>query len=129
MSILDDIRAAVHRSAGGLPRPFWVLWTGTLVNRMGQFVVPFLAIYLTQARGFSVLQAGMVAAIYGAGAAIAGPLGGYLADRVGRRFVMVSALALGGASMIGLGFARRIDVLAPATFLVALVSEMYRPGV
>ena len=56
----------MKRAAAGLPRPFWVLWTGMLVNRAGSFVVPFLAIYLTQARGFSAAQAGIVAALYGA---------------------------------------------------------------
>jgi hypothetical protein len=31
---------------GGLPRPFWFLWAGTLVNRLGYFVAPFLTLYL-----------------------------------------------------------------------------------
>jgi hypothetical protein len=35
---------------GGLPRPFWVLFGGTLVNRVGGFVIVFLAIYLTEVR-------------------------------------------------------------------------------
>ncbi len=122
------IRASVNAAAGGLPRPFWFLWTGTLVNRLGTFVLPFLAIYLTQVRGFSVMQAGMVSALYGAGGAIAGPLGGTLADHVGRRFTMVLALGLGGCGMIALGFAHRLEVIAPATFVVALVNEMYRPA-
>ncbi len=121
-------RAAVHEHAGGLPRPFWVIWTGTLFNRMGTFVLPFLALYLTQRRGFSIAQTGMVAAIYGLGGALANFIGGTLADRIGRRFVMMLALGLGGACMIGLGFAQRIEVIAPATFLVALVTEMYRPA-
>ncbi len=122
------IRESLRGVAGGLPRPFWFLWTGTLVNRMGTFVVPFLAIYLTQVRGFSVMQAGLVAALYGAGSAIAGPLGGTLADHVGRRFTMVLALGVGGTGMIALGSAHRLDIIAPATFGVALVSEMYRPA-
>ena len=122
------LRDSLRELAGALPRPFWILWAGIFVNRMGWFVVPFLAIYLTQARGCSVLQAGMVAALYGAGAALAGPVGGYLADHVGRRAVMVGALSLGGASMIALGLARRLEIIAPASFLVAFISEMYRPA-
>ena len=123
------IRAQLHIMAGGLPRPFWVLWCGILINRMGTFVVPFLAIYLTQVRGFSIAQAGMVASLYGVGSSIAAPVGGYLADHLGRRIVMVGALTLGGACMIGLGFAHGLATIAPATFVVALVSDMYRPGV
>ena len=88
----ESRRSRALEVARGLPRPFWVLWAGTLVNRAGSFVVPFLAIYLTQARGFSAAQAGIVAALYGAGAAVASPLGGYFDTvtawalaRVGRR--------------------------------------------
>lgn len=129
MSLPARLREHARALAGDLPAPFWVLWTGTLVNRCGMFVVPFLAIYLTRERGFSPSQAGLVAALYGAGATLAGAIGGVLADRVGRRATLVGALALGGAAMIGLGFARRIEVIAPATFLVALITEMYRPAV
>ena len=99
-----------------------------LVNRAGSFVVPFLAIYLTQARGFSAAQAGIVAALYGAGAAVASPLGGYLADHIGRRATLIGALGLGGLGMIALGFARNIAIIAPACFLVAAVGESYRPA-
>ena len=36
---------------GSLPGQYWLLFSGTFVNRFGHFVVPFLAIYLKQ-RGF-----------------------------------------------------------------------------
>ena len=121
-------RRRVLDAVAGLPRPFWVLWTGMLVNRAGSFVVPFLAIYLTQARGFSAAQAGVVAASYGAGALFASPLGGYLADHAGRRATLIGALALGGLGMIALGFARDLAVILPSCFLVAMVGEAYRPA-
>ncbi|MEZ5301588.1 MAG: hypothetical protein R3F11_13200 [Verrucomicrobiales bacterium] len=37
-SLLRDLRE--------LPREFWVLFTGTFINRFGTFVMPFLAIFL-----------------------------------------------------------------------------------
>ena len=50
---------------GGLPRrPFWVLFGGTLVNRVGGFVIVFLAIYLTAVRGLNAAQAGAVISAY-----------------------------------------------------------------
>jgi MFS family permease len=112
--------------AGGLPRAFWLIWSGTLVNRCGNFVLPFLAIYLTEARGLSPAQAGLIVALYGAGATIASPVGGYLSDHIGRRATLVLALGLGGAGMIAMGFAQRLEVIAPGIFAVALVTEMYR---
>jgi len=127
-STLEARRRRALDVAAGLPRPFWVLWAGMLVNRAGSFVVPFLAIYLTQARGLSAAQAGVVAALYGAGAAVASPLGGYLADHAGRRRTLIGALTCGGLGMIALGFARDIAVIAPACFVVAMVGESYRPA-
>ncbi len=112
----------------GLPRPFWVLFAGMLVNRTGTFVVPFLAIYLTRVRGVSVAEAGMVAALWGAGAAIASPMGGFCADRFGRRGTMLFALAVGGAGMIAMGFLRPLPAIAAAAFTVAMLGEMYRPA-
>ena len=44
--------AFLSTKIGGLPRSFWVLWSGTLVNRIGYMVEPFLAYYLTGIRGF-----------------------------------------------------------------------------
>jgi MFS family permease len=128
MHVTSEARPRAFAMVRGLPRTFWVLWCGMLVNRAGSFVVPFLAIYLTQGRGFSAAQAGIVAALYGAGAAVASPLGGYLADHAGRRATLIGALAFGGLGMIALGFAREIAVIAPACFLVAAVGEAYRPA-
>src|SRR5438093_104938 len=128
MPFASGVRDRLRSATARLPRSFWVLWAGTLVTRIGSFVLPFLALYLTEALHLSLSQAGLVIALYGAGGAVAGPLGGYLADRFGRRVTMVLALGLGGVGMIALGLVHRVEHLAPAVFLVALVSEMYRPA-
>lgn len=127
-SFVDGVRARIHESAGGLPRTFWILCGGILVNRAGSFVLVYLSVYLTQARGYPIATAGMVAALYGAGSMTASLLGGYLADHLGRRRTMLVALVLGGLGIIGLGFARDLRVIAPAAFFVAMMGEAYRPA-
>ena len=112
----------------GLPRTFWVLCAGMFMNRCGAFVVPFLSVYLTQVRGYSIATAGLVAALYGLGAMLASVAGGYCADHFGRRATMLAALAGGGLGMIALGFARDVRVIATAAFTIALVGEAYRPA-
>jgi len=128
MTAIDAVRTRVRAIGAGLPRTYWVLWAGMLVNRAGCFVMPFLAVYLTQGRGLSPATAGAIASLYGAGSAVASALGGYLADHIGRRATMAGALLLGGLGMIGLGFAHTLWLIAPATFLVALLGECYRPA-
>ena len=113
----------------GLPRTFWTLWIGTLVNRLGGFVVPFLSLYLTRGRGVSVDHTGMVISLYGLGLIGAGPLGGLIADRIGRRTAMLLGLGVGGMCAIALGLAESLAGIAALTFLFALIGETYRPGV
>ena len=112
----------------GLPRTFWYLWTGSLVNRLGGFVYTFLALYLTQARHFTVAHAGLVIALYGAGSFASGPVGGYLADHLGRRLTMLCSFVLGAAAMLQLGFARAPQHIALSTFLLGFFSDLFRPA-
>ena len=114
---------------GGLPRPFWFLWAGTLVNRTGSFIVPFLALYLTGERGFSVAQAGLVLTVHGLGAAVSQPVGGVLADRLGRRRTMVLGLASSAVALLVLGAARSLPELVVAALAYGLCLDLFRPAV
>ena len=70
------------QAGADLPRAFWVIFIGTVINRLGYVVEPFLALYLVRGRGLSVGTAGVLIACFGAGAFVSQPLGGVLADRV-----------------------------------------------
>ncbi len=67
----------------GLPRAYWLLFIGTLVNRIGGFVVPFLTLYLANQRHIPISQAGLIVSLFGAGSFIAQLSGRELADRFG----------------------------------------------
>ena len=112
----------------GLPRAFWVIFAGTIVNRLGQFVQPFLALYLVGGRDLSVKTAGVVVACYGAGSIVSQPLGGWLADRVGRRRTMVLGLVATATSLGVLGVSRPLWAIGAAAALVGLAMDIYRPG-
>lgn len=115
-------------AAGGLPPVFWTLWTGMLVNRLASFVITFLALYLVRERGFTADAAGRVVALYGVGLLLAGPIGGLLADRHGRRVTMLMGLSLGGLCVAVIGFVRDPLALAVLAFLSALAGDLYRPA-
>lgn len=110
-----------------LPREYWILFSGTLVNRFGHFVIPFLAIYLAQ-QGHDAKVASFALAAYGAGALIAGAIGGYLADRIGRKATMLVACAGSALSMLLLSQARGVPELVSFTFLNGLLSAIYGPA-
>jgi MFS family permease len=122
------LREALASRTRGLPAAFWTIWCGLVVNRLASFVLPFLSVYLVRDRGFLPAQAGRVLALYGVGMTVAGPVGGFLADRAGRRITMVLALALGAAAVCTLTLAREPVVLFAMAFLCAAAAEMYRPA-
>ncbi|MCU7824058.1 MDR family MFS transporter [Kitasatospora sp. DSM 101779] len=129
MSAAVRLRSTASEAVGGLPRQFWWLWTSTLVNRLGGFVVTFLALYLTGDRGFSPAYAGLVASLFGLGSAIAAVGGGVLADRWGRRPTLLAAQLGTAASTAVLGFCQDRVAIAVTAFLVGLASNASRPAV
>jgi MFS family permease len=112
-----------------LPGVFWTLWLGTLINRSGGFVVPFLSLYVTHQRHESNATAGLVLSLYGAGSVLASLCGGMLADRAGRRTTMLISLFGGSFAMLSIGFANTRATLAASTFVMGAVAEMFRPAV
>jgi MFS family permease len=110
-----------------LPRPVWILFGGTFINRFGTFVMPFLAIYLTR-QGYSPARAGFAVSMYGAGHIIASMLGGHLADRIGRRHTIALSMFGSAAMMLALSQARAFPTIVVFTFLVGLAGELYRPA-
>ncbi|MFC9331173.1 MDR family MFS transporter [Kitasatospora sp. NPDC057015] len=129
MPVPARISRIASETTGGLPRQFWWLWTSTLVNRLGGFVVTFLALYLTADRGYSASYAGLVASLFGLGSAVAALGAGVLADRVGRRPTLVTA-QLGTAVFTAvLGFSDGPVAIAVVAFLVGLFNNASRPAV
>ncbi len=122
-------RAWWTRRAGGLPRSFWVVFAGTVINRLGYVVEPFLALYLVHGRGLSVGVAGLLIACFGAGAFVSQPLGGLLADRAGRRLTIILGMTGSAVGFIVLGLAPTLVVIGIAAALCGLAIDLYRPAV
>lgn len=76
------------------PRAVLVLATGDLVASFGfSLFFPFLTIYLVQTMGASAAQAGLVVAAYSLCSIVSGIVGGWLADRIGRRPVLIGSIS------------------------------------
>lgn len=129
MRLPNRLRRVLTQTVGGLSPTFWYLWAGTLVNRLGSFVMPFMSLYLTQGRHLSVADAGLIVSLTGAGSSLAGPLGGVLSDRIGRRATLLLALGVGGLGTMALGFVHALWGIAVLTFCVGLVTDLARPAV
>jgi len=113
----------------GLPPTYWLIWSGTLINRLGGFVIPFLTLYLTTQRQIPISQATLMVSFFGAGSFIAQLTGGELTDRFGRRPVLLMSFFITPIFMITLGFVRTLPLISISTFAVGFFMDLYRPAV
>ncbi len=118
-SFIHDLRT--------LPRSAWFLFAGTFINRFGSFVIPFLAIYVRQ-RGFTKNEAALALTAYGLGHFVASMLGGYLADRIGRRKTISLSMFSSAISMLLLSQANSVSSIVALTALTGMTTELYRPA-
>lgn len=128
MTTVIDRTGFLRSRTGGLPRPFWVLFAGTFVNRLGTMVEPFIGIYLTQARGVSLATAGLVMTMFGVGSLLSQPIAGWLADHFGRRVTLTGGMVATAATMISLGYTTSVPGLVVGMLVLGIVVDAYRPA-
>jgi hypothetical protein len=112
-------------------RTVFVLATGDLVASFGfSLIFPFLTIYLTTELGASAAEAGAILGAYAVASIGSTAVGGWLADRIGRKIVMVVSITLTALVILGLGQARDLAVVALLTLVLGLVDPPFirRPG-
>jgi predicted MFS family arabinose efflux permease len=127
-SLFRSIAASYRDAFAGLNRTVWLLSVAALINRSGTMVLPFLALYLTEQRGFTTAGAGRALALYGIGGMGASYLGGWLCDRIDPRRVMTWSLSLLGCGFLLLGqLEGRIAILG-AILALSIFGEVFRPA-
>lgn len=120
--------SAMFNAYINLPRQVHLLCLGTLVNRAGAFVLAFLTIYVNEKLGYSVRVGTQCFAVFGVGSLVASIIGGQLADRIGRRPVMLIALFGGATMLLVMSVVQDQYGLMACIFAFALLNEMYRPA-
>ena len=126
--MLRAIALSYREAFAGLRRPVWFLAVASLVNRAGTMVIPFLALYLTEERGFTTSGAGQVLAVYGVGGMVASLLGGWLCDRFDPRGVMTGSLILTGLGFVALGQMESRPAIFITILLLSIAGETFRPA-
>jgi len=111
-----------------LPPAVRLLITGALVNRLGGFIVPYLAIVLRREFRLSPSEVGLLLTCYGAGSLVSVLIGGVVADRLGRRLAMTASLFGGGGLACLMGLSPSIRVFIPLLVIFGFVADLYRPA-
>ncbi|MDF2472949.1 MAG: transporter [Anaerocolumna sp.] len=91
------LKLSIIETYRGLPKNMYILFGATIINRFGDFVMPFLTMYLTTKIGLSFEIAGIIVTIASLTGIPSSILGGKFADQIGRKKTYV--IAQGGAAL------------------------------
>ncbi|MFE5619961.1 MDR family MFS transporter [Streptomyces sp. NPDC056463] len=111
----------------GLPPTVWTLFAGTVINRLGFMVTPFLVFFLA-ARDVTGPETTYVLGALGAGNLLGPAVGGVLADRVGRRPTMLLGLVGSAAAQGALFVAPGVWTMAAAALLISAMGALVGPA-
>ncbi|MFJ3906569.1 MFS transporter [Streptomyces sp. NPDC090025] len=114
-------------SFSNLPSVVWTLFAGTVINRLGFLVTPFLVFFLAS-RGVTGAGTSYVLAALGAGNLIGPAVGGVLADRIGRRPTMLIGLVGSAVAQGALFVAPGVWTMAAAALLISAAGMAVSPA-
>ena len=112
----------------GLPRTFWVLWLGNLIDRIGGFGYAFLSLYLTGQKHLAIDETAAILSLGGLGGFAGALVGGVLADHLGRKTTLVASMATSGVVMAALGLVRDPWPIAALWLIYGFASAAARPA-
>lgn len=113
----------------GLSKEIWLLSLVTFINRAGAMVLPFLSLYLVNAKGFTLPQVGWIMTCFGLGSLAGTWVGGKLTDSIGAYKVITTSLFLGGLGFIALQFMESFYGFCLGIFALIFVADAYRPAI
>lgn len=92
-------------------------------------VIPFLSLYLTKSRGFSLEEVGWILSFFGLGSVTGSWLGGKLTDKFGHYKTMAGSLIVSSVLFVLLQFPESFWGICIGIFLVMAVADTFRPAV
>ncbi len=119
----------IFETYSGLPRDIYVLFVARVVNSMGSFVFPFLTLLLTKRLGLSPAEAGIVLLVSSVTFVPGSLIGGRLADRVGRKKVLVVASLSAAALFVPCAFLGNSPLVAVFIIGADFFSGMTNPAI
>jgi MFS family permease len=111
------------------PPAFWTYNIIVFIDRLGGFMLyPFFALYLTQKYDIGMSTVGILFGIFSLSGMVGSALGGAIADRMGRKTVIIFSLILSSLSALGMGFAPTLGVFIAVSVLVGTLANIGGPA-
>ncbi len=111
------------------PNPFKVLVFATFIDRLGSFLLfPFFALYITDHFGVGMTQVGFLFMVFSAGSIIGSGIGGALADKYGRRAMLLLGLVASGVGSIAMGLINDLNIFFIIASILGVLGDLGGPA-
>jgi len=121
--------ARLRKIYNEFPRLFWIVVGTRFIDAIGgTLLFPFFALYITQKFHVGMTQAGILLGMSSLFGLAGSMVGGALADKFGRRRLILFGLILSALSSLMFGLANDIKVLYPLIIVVGLLSNVAHPA-
>lgn len=110
-----------------LPKEIHILFLGKIVNSLGFFVFPFLAIFLTSNLGMAENRVGLILMITAAAYIPGALIGGKLSDNYGRKKTLVLFQTLAALCLVPCAFSENPKVIVSLLVLTSIFNGASQP--
>jgi len=126
---MKNIFAKITKVYNEFPRLFWIVVFARFIDALGGTILfPFFSLYVTERFGVGMMQAGILLGINSFFALGGSMVGGALADKFGRRKLILFGLVFSGLSSLSLGLADSIQMMYPLIIFVGLLVSVANPA-
>ena len=111
------------------PRTFRILVAATFIDRLGGgLIFPFLALYVAQRFHVSMTQIGLLFGTWSISSLVGSTIGGALADKFGRKFILIFGLLFSAGSALFMGFVNDFRIFYLVAIFAGAFSDMGHPA-
>jgi len=123
--MLTRLRNTYHE----FPQTFWIVVLARFIDGVGgTLIFPFFALYITQKFNVGMTQAGVLLGIFSVSGLIGNMIGGGLADKFGRRGMVLFGLVFSALSSVSMGLVNELEVFYILAVIVGLLSNIAGPA-
>ena len=111
------------------PRHFWTLLFASFIDSVGGFILfPFFTLYITQKFGVGMTTVGMIFGAFAVTSMVGSTIGGALADRLGRKPLILFGLVVSAVSSLWLGLVNELGLFFAGAIFVGLFTNIGGPA-
>lgn len=111
------------------PSKFWVIVVTTFIDVIGATLIfPFFALYITQRFNVGMTQAGLLLGTFSIASLVGSMLGGAIADKFGRRRIVLFGLVFSALSAVAMGLVDNLAAFYVLAVVVGLLADMAGPA-